>query len=218
MIEWGQIKHPSPTQIRRTLKTRKNSLWLNLIVDKRGFCVFAWLIKIEYLNCATGTQIKSLSWVQARRSWFYICPWPTSSTALLAFLWLWPLSTMAISRKQLLKVWNWKLLQDFCILVQILSTCSEPDRIRRLPHLGYHRTHHLRWLCLARVLQTRCWAADCYHCLCSHLAPFSCHYQPYGLWLWSFRAQFREIWLGQSMGKMSGFPSGGDRISRKLRL
>ena len=103
MIELGQIKHPSPTQIRRTLKTRKNSLWLNLIVDKRGFCVFAWLIKIEYLNCATGTQIKSLSWVQARRSWFYICPWPTSSTALLAFLWLWPLSTTAVSLSNFLK-------------------------------------------------------------------------------------------------------------------
>ena len=176
------------------------------------------LIKKGAQNCSTGTQIKSLSWVQARQSWFYICPWLTSSTALLAFLWLWPLSTTAISRKWLLKVWNWKLLQGFCILVQLLSTCSEPDRIRRLPHLGCHRHHHLRRFRLAGVLQARCWAADCYQCLCSHLAPFSCHYQPHGLWLWSSRAQFWEIRLGQSVGNMSGFPSGGDRISRRWRL
>ena len=128
-----------------------------------------------------GTLTRFQNWTQTQRSWSFTYPSRTFSTAFLVFPSSLPPSTMVISRKWVIREQNHIMclpLQGFSIFVQLLSSCSQPDLICRLPHNGCHRPHQLHRTHLwQKLLQEIC--SDSNHpChLCRHLAICLCHHQ-----------------------------------------
>ena len=211
LAAWRTRSPPTRQSSLQTLQGWSRSGLLPILSHSWHFHMYDWgafltpNIFIEiYPNPGTLTRFQN--WTQTQRSWSFICPSLTFSTAFLVFPSSLPPSTMVISRKWVIREQNHIMclpLQGFSIFVQLLSSCSQLDLICGLPHNGCHRPHQLHRTHLwQKLLQTIC--SDTNHSchLCRHMAACFCYHQPNHLWLWSFWPQFWPIWLGPWSRKM----------------